>query len=256
MAERKDLINISSHTGKMEGIRSISTSVLLNEACKKNAENKNSICAHCYAVSLCNFYGDALQNRLAENTAILTSRILNDDELPVLKDELFRFESFGDLNNEIQLINYMNIVAKNPETRFALFTKRYKIVYDYFKTHNVPDNFTLVLSSFLVNVKINLDAFKKLGKFKPGQLKSFTVFDKKYFKAHKGFKPNCGAKNCFGCGACYRENTQEEMYEILKKDQSAVLHDIRWQDETYRADIGSVLDTKITDLIAKIDLGL
>lgn len=255
MAERKELIHISEHTGKMEGIRSISTSVLLNKGCQRNALNKKSICAHCYAVTLCKLR-DGLDKQLIYNTGILTASVIDDSELPEITDKYFRFEAFGDLNNDIQLINYMNIVKKNPETRFTLYTKQYKIAYDYFKANDVPDNFTLILSSFLVNKKINLDAFKKLGKFKQGQLKSFTVYDKKYFRTHKGFKPNCGAKSCFKCNECYRENTTEEIYEILKKDQSAVLFDIKWQDEAYRAGVGETIIKDIADLVAKIDFDL
>lgn len=256
MADMKTpLIHITEHSGKMKGIRSISTSVLLNAACKKNAENKKSICAYCYAVTLCKFYGEGLQDALAGNTAILSGRVLTDEELPVITDKWFRFESFGDLNNDIQMINYMNIVKKNPGTRFSLYTKRYKIVYDYFKANDVPENFTLVLSSFLVNHKINLDSFKKLGKFKKGQLKSFTVYDKKYFKAHKGFKPNCGARSCFKCSECYRANETEEISEILKKDQSQVLFDLNWQEESYRANLASKLeDGSLSDLIKTLGI--
>lgn len=212
-----------NHTGKMEDIQSISTSVLLNPNCQKNQEIKGSICSHCYAENMAKMYG-ALAEKLARNTAELTKRIIPTEELPDLSDQkIFRFESFGDLNNEIQLINYINIAKKNPETRFTLWTKMYELVYDYFKREEIPSNFTLILSSLMTNVKINLEKFKALGKFEKGQLKSFTVYDKNYIKAHiDSLTINCGSRCCVGCRKCYDKNEIEEISEILKSDQDAV----------------------------------
>ena len=211
------------HTGKMEGIHSISTAVTLNPFCKKHMAVEGSICSHCYAEAMMHQY-TALEEKLKRNTKILTESIIPDDELPdTTGDKIFRFESFGDLNNEIQLTNYLNIVRKNPETRFTLWTKQYDLVKEYFSTHDVPDNFTLILSSLMVNRKIDLTFMKKLGKFKIGQLKSFTVYDFEYIKEHwTEMNLNCGSRYCFGCRLCYDQNKVEEISEILKADQNRV----------------------------------
>ena len=129
----------------------------------------------------------------------------------------------NDLNNEIQLTNYLNIVRKNPSTRFTLWTKRYSLVEKYFTEHDVPDNFTLIISSLMINTKISLTFLKKTGKFKLGQLKSFTVYDYDYIKEHwKEMDINCGSRFCLGCRLCYDLNDVEEISEVLKADQIRV----------------------------------
>ena len=48
---KKDLLCISQGIGKMQGIRSISTTTLTNEFCQKMHASKNTliICGHCYS---------------------------------------------------------------------------------------------------------------------------------------------------------------------------------------------------------------
>lgn len=221
------------HTGKMEGIDSLSTSVLLNPNCQRNQKHKGSICEHCYAESLATMY-KGLGAKIEENTKELTERILLSSELPDLEDrKIFRLEAFGDLNNEIQLINYINIALKNPKTMVTLYTKMYKLVYEYFKTHDVPENFTLIISSFYINKPVNLNFMKKLGKFKQGQLKSFTVYDGDFIKKHPALQINCGARCCNTCRICYLRNSIEEVREILKSDRETATNFLNWQDEKY-----------------------
>lgn len=214
----------TDHTGKMEGINSISTSTDLNPNCRANAKIRGSICAKCYAHNMIQMYA-GLRDRLQRNTDALTKEVLPDEDLPDTTGmEIFRFESFGDLHNEIHLINYMNIVKKNPGTRFTLWTKVYDVAYNYFKDHDVPENFTLILSSLMINQRIDLSRFKALGKFQPGQLKSFTVWDKKFLDANPGVvNVNCGSRMCNLCRQCYSKNKVEEINEILKSDQHAVV---------------------------------
>lgn len=213
----------TNHTGKMEGINSISTSVVLNPFCQKQQAIAGSICSHCFAEAMMKMYG-ALEEKLARNTETLTKSIIPIADLPDTTGmEIFRFESFGDLNNEIQLENYLNIVKKNPGTRFTLWTKRYKLAKEYFDTHDVPENFTLIFSSLMINKKIDLTFMKKSGKFKKGQLKSFTVYDYDYVKEHwEEMDINCGSRFCNGCRLCYSKNEVEEISEILKADQDRV----------------------------------
>ena len=220
-----------NHTGKMEGICSLSTSVLLNPFCQKQQAVEGSICSHCFAEAMAKQY-DALAAKLARNTKELTEKIIPEDELPDTTGlEIFRFESFGDLNNENQLINYLNIVKKNPHTRFTLWTKRYKLVEEYFSQHDVPDNFTLIISSLMINKRVDLTFLKKYNKFKLGQLKSFTVYDYEYIKENYPMvKINCGSRFCYGCRLCYNCNEVEEINEVLKADQPKVDRFIKCND--------------------------
>lgn len=223
MEKLKKVEPCDDHNGKMEGMHSISTSVLLNSFCQKQQAVEDSICSHCFAEAMTEQY-KSLREKLARNTKLLTSSILLDEQLPDTTGiDIYRLESFGDLNNETQLINYINIINKNPKTRFTLWTKRYGLVKKYFSEHPVPENFTLILSSLMVNKKISLDFLKETGKFKKGQLKSFTVYNFDYIREHfPDVKINCGSKFCLGCRYCYDLNDIEEIAEVLKSDQIKV----------------------------------
>ena len=232
MMDKKSVVEIcSNHTGKMEGICSISTSVVLNPFCQKQQAVGGSICSHCFAEAMMKMYA-ALEEKLARNTKVLTESIIPEDQLPDTTGlKIFRFESFGDLNNETQLQNYLNIVKKNPMTRFTLWTKRYSLVKDYFGKHDVPENFTLIISSLMVNKKMPLTFLKECGKFKKGQLKSFTVYDYDYIKEHYSeMNINCGSRFCMGCRLCYDLNDVEEISEVLKADQPKVDRFIKCND--------------------------
>lgn len=216
----------SNHTGKMEGICSISTAVTTNEFCQRKQKVEGSICSHCYAEAMMEQYS-ALEEKLKRNTAVLTSRVLDMEELPDTTGcDIFRFESFGDLNNKVQLENYLNIVKKNPSTRFTLWTKQYQMVFEFFAARpemEVPKNFTLILSSLMINKRISLDKMKSLGKFERGQLKCFTVYDFEYIREHfEEMDINCGSKYCMGCRLCYDRTEVEDISEVLKADQPRV----------------------------------
>ena len=214
------------HTGKMEGVKSLSTSVLLNPNCQKNRTVRGSICSHCYADTLAKMYS-ALGSRLERNTKELTTRFLGSADFEYLEkelktEEIFRFEAFGDINNEMQLRNYFRICERFPKVRFALYTKMYELVYNYIAKNGIPSNLNLILSSLKVNQELSKEPFEKLGVFKPGQVKVFTVYDKKYIKEHPELTINCGARSCNRCRLCYLETKAEQVHEILKSDRESV----------------------------------
>ena len=221
-------------TGKMEGMISVSTSVLTNPNCNKNSKIEGAICSHCYSRNMASMY-KALDAKNQRNTDILTTEIIPIEELPSVDSKEFpwaRLEAFGDLHNEIQLENYMNLVRKNHGSKWALYTKMYDLAWKYFSTHDVPENFTLVISSLMVNKPIDISRFKTLGKFKEGQLKVFTVYDKDYISKHPELKINCGAKSCFSCHRCYDQRPETEVNEILKSDSTSASFLIGLRDET------------------------
>lgn len=221
-------------TGKMEGMISISTSVLTNPNCNKNSKIEGAICSHCYSRNMAGMY-KALDAKNQRNTDILTTKIIPEDELPSVDSDKFpwaRLEAFGDLHNETHLQNYMNLVRKNSGSKWALYTKMYHLVYEYFSKHDVPENLTLVISSLMVNKPIDISKFQELGKFKEGQLKVFTVYDKEYIAAHPELKINCGAKSCFTCHRCYDQRKETEVNEILKSDSTSASFLIGLRDET------------------------
>ena len=217
----------TNHTGKMEGIKSLSTSVLLNPNCIKNQKKIGSICNHCYAKSLAKMYS-ALIVKLENNTKELTTRFLMRADFEVLdkepkEEQIFRFEAFGDLNNELQLVNYVAICSAFPKIQFALYTKMYKLVMDYFSHHPIPNNLNLIFSSFCVNKPLKASALTKniLGHH-PGQVKVFTVYDGDFIKKHPELNINCGARSCNKCRRCYENTPDIYVNEILKSDREGV----------------------------------
>lgn len=213
----------TNHTGKMEGVHSLSTSVLLNPFCQANRKILGSVCSHCYAENLAKMYS-ALAERLARNSKTLSSEIIKWEDLPIIKDvDIFRFEAFGDIINETHLMNYYHIVQANPFVRFTLYTKRYDLVSRFFNRDDVdvPRNLTIVFSSMMLNKPMDASSLKKPGLFYKGQVKTFTVYTKKFIKEHPEVSINCGARSCNTCRLCYLKNEVEEISEILKTDRDA-----------------------------------
>lgn len=186
----------TGHTGKMEGLQSLSTSVALNPHCIKRQSNGNSICSKCFAAVLAKRY-QGLNKCLSSNTEILTASVLPFEVLPLIPVKYFRFEAFGDIINANQIINYFNIARKNPDTLCALWTKNPHIVARAIAAgHEKPANLQIVLSSPLINRPIKSTKYDFIDKI-------FTVYDKEGAKA---VNINCGARSCLACGRCYRPN--------------------------------------------------
>lgn len=199
-----------NHTGKMAGLQSLSSSIILNPNCVRRMQKQDSICSKCFAAAMMNRYKD-LDRCLQENTPILTGSILPDSVLPVVPVRYFRFEAYADLNNWIQFVNYRNIAAKNPDTLFALWTKNPHIIQQAIERgYTIPDNMQIVLSSPLINRPIKATKYAFIDKI-------FTVYDK---QAAKAVNINCGARSCLACGRCYRPNPDgakiQYINEILK----------------------------------------
>lgn len=202
---------MTEHQGKMEGINSIGTSCANNPHCIARRENGDSVCAHCYAATYMKMR-KRLKERLEENAAILTTKLLKENEIPVTNAQVFRFESFGDLYNTTQLANYVLICERNPFTKFALWTKNTWILDELFNKNDVkkPDNLSIVVSSPMLNVQMELDKEKFWF-----VNHVFTVYDKQFI-ADNNINVNCGARNCLGCQLCYHNDTEFYVREKLK----------------------------------------
>lgn len=197
----------TKHSGKMEGMVSISTSVTTNERCQKNASIKGSICEKCFAAKQMKVF-PSMEKPMVENQRILTSDILPFEKLPTINNLYFRFEAFGDLNNAVQVKNYFNICYKNPRVKFALWTKNPDYIAEAIQDgYEKPENLNIVLSSLFVN-KERKNVF-------PFVDKVFTVYDPDFIEA-ENININCGARNCFDCGLCYEKNGVQIINEKLK----------------------------------------
>ena len=206
-----ELVHITTHGGKLEGMHSISTSVRRNPNCAARRNVNGSICEKCYAVTLTGIR-KGLDEAISRNTDVLTARLLSMDELPIITDEYFRLEAFGDLINETQAINYLHICRKNTRTRFALWTKNPWIMAAALKTAAKPNNLVIIYSSPMINKAVNVRALKKLYPFID---KTFTVYDKAFAQDHN-IAINCGGRHCLSCLRCYTKRTAKAVNELLK----------------------------------------
>ena len=198
-----------NHTGKMQGIHSLSTSCKGNAQCQKNAQIKGSICEHCFSFAMMKRYTN-LDGCMQRNAEILRAGIIPADQWPVTTGQIFRLESFGDLANWMQAANYLNFARRNPQTRFSLYTKNPRFVAEAIaKGYEKPENLVIVFSSLFLNARAKAPY--------PFIDKVFTVYETED-KAPDGI--NCGARNCFACQRCYRKNPDgvkvEHISELLK----------------------------------------
>lgn len=203
------------HTGKMQGMFSLSTACTRNKYCIQRAADPATICSACFAGRMFDnpFYAATLA-AMEGNTDILTRSIIPIDAWPVLNIRVFRLESFGDLNNEIQFQNYVNFCKRNPGTTFALWTKNPGIIERAIKDGTKkPRNLMIVYSSPFINKPVNMDRYRKQFPFID---KFFTVYSDEKTAATAGAAINCGARNCLECCRCYSKRTGPAVNELLK----------------------------------------
>ena len=201
-------IRFTTHSGKLDGIQSLNTSVALNPICAKRAQVRGSICAHCYADALVKMR-KGLRENIANNTRILTENIIPAKEWPIINARVFRFESFGDLMSVNQVINYFNFAKRNPKTTFALWSKNPEYIARALdEGHKKPRNMIIIQSSFKLN-EVDAPRYDFIDKV-------FTVYEKAYAKENN-VTITCGARNCLECGRCYRKTKQVEYVNELKK---------------------------------------
>lgn len=204
----KSPVHVSdSMSGKMSGIPSISTSCLCNPICKARMKDGLSICAHCFAEATLNRY-KAAGKAMESNYNLLTETILPLELLPKFANVAkVRIESFGDVANVNQAINYANICKVNPGVNFAWWSKNMNIIKKAFDIVGKPGNVVMVESSEKLNEQKDASTIYVD--------KIFTVYDMKTIKA-KDININCGARCCATCGNCYAKDTAAIVNEKLK----------------------------------------
>jgi hypothetical protein len=151
----------------------------------------------------------ALDKCLVENYRVLTTTLIPVEDMPVLNYLMFRLESFGDVQNETQLLNYFNLCKRNPRVQFTIWTKNTAIFARVLAENEKPANLIIIISSPFVNRALEIADY-------PWADKIFTVYSSEYAALH-GVKINCGALSCATCQKCYnRENTTVYINELLK----------------------------------------
>lgn len=199
-------------SGKLTGFASLSTSPLCNAHCIERMKSDVAVCKHCFSVRMQKRYKN-LREKLERNTELLTKTELAPEDIPFINMAFFRFESFGDLNNTLQVKNYFLIAEQNKHCTFALWTKNPWIIADAMEELGIskPDNLIIILSSVILNVAVDADMVAKKYPFID---KVFTVYD----KAHaENVTINCGARSCAECQRCYHKSEGIEFVNELLK---------------------------------------
>lgn len=200
-----------NHGGKMENIHSLSTNSMLNSFCIAHAKLADCVCSHCYAVSLIKSR-PSMFIPLTINQLLLSNFVLPVGILPVINNELFRFESFGDLGSKTQVINYFNLAGKpeNQSVKFALWTKNPLIIREAMQAgYEKPETLQIVFSGFRLNVHIDIESIKKVFPFVD---RVFIVWETN----ENNPRINCGKRDCFKCRACYGKDGNKTINEALK----------------------------------------
>lgn len=209
--ERETGIHISHLSGKMDKVRALSSFAGMNPSCQSLMRNASTVCSHCYAYKqvMSGVYPNQ-RVALERNGKALSKKLL--DIVPNLsKQEVFRFESHGDVINEIHARNFIRIAKANPTVNFSAFTKRPNI----YKTAihmegGKPDNLNIVLSSPLINTPLS----DKLKKTYPFVDVIFTVYDKEHTPSAKEWKCRCSKGSCNACRFCYTK--EGNVAEVLR----------------------------------------
>lgn len=207
-------IHVTNHSKgtKMEGIQSISTSVLRNPICQKRRKVCGGICEHCYANALCQ-YRTSLNKNLSENFDLLTSRLMTKEEAAAvpISTVYSRVESFGDVSKVVQARNYLRIIDAHDLLRFAIWSKNDGIWHAAFKLDGKPKNCTYVHSSMKVN---QIDEIPEW--MLPYVDHIFTVWDKDKYAQFMGTESECAGIQCLTCLKCYKKGGPRYINERLR----------------------------------------
>lgn len=199
--------------GKMAYFKSISTSALDNTNCNNRSKCKNCICSKCYARQQLKRF-KTLREKMHVNTLFYKHYNLTANDIPIINDSAFRFESLGELaageKGKQQLKNYYTIARKNKRTLFVLWTKQYMHIAQWHGLRK-PKNFRIIASQYEIN---NLNSYEIYKKY-PFIDKVFSVYTKA-FATNNDIVINCNGK-CIDCMRCYSvDNNTVLINEYLK----------------------------------------
>jgi len=201
---KPNTLKISTMSGKLEGIKAINTNTLTNNFCRRMHSNSNTICSDCYSINMLETFRKNCAEPWQHNSDVLSAGIIEPELLPVFYTDVVRYHGHGELINEYHFINFINIVLKNTNTFFVLWSKRKDIINAVLKSHDLPPNLSLIYSNAITNTIARLPRYFD---------KTFNVIT----DDQKGnFNVNCSGK-CRDCMACYGRNNVQTIIEVIKK---------------------------------------
>ena len=189
-------------SGKMEGIPALNTDTTTNKFCIAKSKDKDSICSECYSWNMLKTFRKNAVPRFKMNSDILSSRVLEMNELVRPKGNHVRFNAHGELINTNHVQNLVNYALFYPQVTFTLWSKKKALIQSFFNKQNKPDNLILIYSNEIVGT-----VYKSVPKY----------FDKVFNGvSHGNHVINCDAK-CIDCMKCYNVNdTTEQIIEKIK----------------------------------------
>jgi hypothetical protein len=201
-AQTPQKVHISVMSGKLKGISAINTNTVTNTFCQK-MQKGNNICKHCYSQAMLTGSRKNCQDSFQRNSDLLSSRALLPDEIPIINAAWFRFHGHGEIINLQHFHNLCTIVIANPQTTFALWTKRKDIVNEYIDhVSPIPDNLILIYSN------PRLDSV---------MVKPPANFDKVFNNiTDKSGDANCTGQKCMECLECYKFEGADVIVEHVK----------------------------------------
>ena len=122
------MIKLSTGSVKLEHIYSINTLPFSNQFCYNAFIAKDTVCHYCYSIYSLYSFRINLIPVCIHNSKLLAKEL---KEIPIYNNAYIRFNSHGELINEIHYKNLIAIANKNPWCKFSLFSKRKDIVSSY-----------------------------------------------------------------------------------------------------------------------------
>ena len=200
------LVHISIMTGKLEGLRAVSTNTATNEYCVKQhaCGDASNICTKCYSHSMLSTYRKNMAPALQRNSDLLSARILSASEIPFLPDAFLRINAHGELINDTHLANIVAIAKHNAHCNVVLWTKRNDIVAKYFANNDKPDNLLLIYSN------------SKIDRVMAKPPKYFAKTFNNVTGDNELERQNCTGQKCMDCMLCYTKNDTTTIVERVK----------------------------------------
>ena len=197
------MLELSTGSGKMKGMCSLNTDTTSNSYCIRMKET-DTICKSCYSWRLMKFRTNMVP-RFRENSEIISTQRLTGYDFPRPTTMEIRFNSHGELINELHLENLLVYAESYPRNTFTLFTKRKDLVNKVMENRSKPSNCIFIYSNSKVDLIKN-----SLPKYFD---KVFNVVTKKYVEQEK---VNCFGK-CVECLKCYNlHDKTEQITEHIK----------------------------------------
>jgi len=202
------MIHFSKMTGKLEGLRAISTNTASNAYCvtQKNRNAAGNICSKCYSHAMLATYRKNMAPALQRNSDALSAGPIDPQDLPFVVDAFLRINAHGELINDHHFENVCRIAEKNPHCSVALWTKRPDIVGRVLQGRAKPANLILIYS----NPKIGHIMARPPRNFD----RTFNNVPAEQDKARQ----NCTGQRCIDCMLCYIPgNGVQTIVEKVKK---------------------------------------